>query len=156
MKVFPTKNYQIELKGTPEKCIALLTLNTLASDSLSTTLTDKEFIGRIQGNHFEIIGSEVGIGAFTVLKGDFSDDTVNIVAEINKPFKVLISIFFVLAIGGFSYNVFRIGFPKGLGMLVPLAMFIGFIRFIFLGLLFRASSNQTFGKLTRLLYVVLL
>ncbi|WP_208796428.1 hypothetical protein [Flavobacterium fluviatile] len=51
-------------------------LNTLESDSLSTKSTNKEFIGRINANYFEIIGSEVGIGAFTVLRGDFQMATL--------------------------------------------------------------------------------
>jgi hypothetical protein len=153
MKVFPTKNYKIELKDNLEKSIELLKLKTLESNSLSTKLTNKQFIGKINGNHFEIIGSEVGIGAFTVLRGNFTNDSVNIVAEVNKPFKVLISILFIFGMSGISYNVFKIGFPGGLGMLVPLAMFIGLLRFVFLGLFFKTSSNLTFGKFSRLLNV---
>ena len=84
MKIFPTKNYKIELINNFEKNIQILRLNTLQSDSLSTKLTNKEFIGRINGNHFEIINSKVGIGAYTVLKGDFSNHSVNIVAEVNR------------------------------------------------------------------------
>lgn len=151
MKVFPTNNYKIELEDDPEKTIELLKLKTLESDSLSTKLTNKEFIGRIKGNHFEIIGSEVGIGAFTVLRGNFSDDTVNVVVEINNPFKILISMMFILGIGGISYNVFKIGFPEAYGMLIPLAMLIGLLRFVFLGLFFNTSSNLTFGKFLSLL-----
>ena len=153
MKLFPTKRYKIELIDNSEKSIELLKLRTLESDSLSTKSTNKEFIGRINGNHFKIISSEVGIGAFTVLKGNFSDDSVDIVAEINKPFKVLISLMFLLGIGGAFYNAFKIGFPRGFGMLVPLTMFIGLIRFGFFGLYFNRSFNLIFGKFTSSLNV---
>lgn len=151
MKIFPIKNYKIDLKDNLEKSIELLKSKTLESNSLSTKLTNKQFIGKINGNHFEIIGSEVGIGAFTVLRGNFANDTVNVVAEVNKPFKVLISILFILGIGGISYNIFKIGLPEGLGMLIPLMMLIGLLRFVFLGLFFKTSSNLTFGKFSRLL-----
>nr|WP_315153198.1 hypothetical protein [uncultured Flavobacterium sp.] len=151
MKIFPTKNYKIDLKDNLEKSIELLKSKTLESNSLSTKLTNKQFIGKINGNHFEIIGSEVGIGAFTVLRGNFANDTVNVVAEVNKPFKVLISMLFILGIGGISYNIFKIGFPEGFGMLIPLTMFIGLLRFVFLGLFFKTSSNLNFGKFSRLL-----
>ena len=151
MKIFPTKIYKIELIDNTEKKIELLKLKTLKSDSLSTKSTNKEFIGQINGTHFEIIASEIGIGAFTVLRGNFLDDTVDVVAEINKSFKALISIMFLLGIGGISYNVYKIGFPEAFGMLVPLTMFIGLIRFVFLGLFFKRSFNLIFGKFTNLL-----
>ena len=151
MKIFPTKNYTIELTENPVKYIELLKLKTLESETLSTTSTNKEFIGRINGTHFEIIASEVGIGAFTVLKGDFSDDSVNVIAEINKPFKILISIMFVFGLGGISYNAIKIGFPEAFGMLIPLTMFIGLLRFVFLGSFFKRSFDLIFGKFTSLL-----
>ncbi|MCL9806896.1 hypothetical protein NAT51_15275 [Flavobacterium amniphilum] len=153
MQLFPTKNYTIELKDSPEKSIELLKLNTMLSDSLSTQTTDKKFIGRINGNRFEIISSEIGIGAFTVLRGNFSDDSVTLVAEVNKPFKILISILSILALGGISYNAFKIGFPGGFGMLVPLLMFLGLLRFVFLGSFFERSFRLVFGKFTGLLQV---
>lgn len=151
MQIFPTNNYKIELKGNPENMIELLKLNTFKSNSLSTKLTNKEFIGRINGSHFEIIGSEIGIGAFTVLRGNYSYNTLNVIVELNKPFKVLISILFLFGVGGIAFIAFKIGFPKAFGMLIPLAMLIGFIRFIFLGRFFNVSSNLNFGKLSRLL-----
>lgn len=153
MKIFPTMNYKIELTDNSENSIELLKLNTLESDSLSTKSTNKEFIGRINANYFEVIGSEVGIGAFTVLRGNFSDSYVNVVGEVNNPFKVLISILFIFAIGGISYNAFKIGFPGAFGMLVPLTMFIGLVRFVFLGSIFKRSFNLIFGKFTSLLNV---
>lgn len=153
MKIFPIKSYEIKLTDNPENNIKLLKLNTLESDSLSTKLTNKQFIGRINVNNFEIIGSEAGIGAFTVLRGNFSDGYVNVVGEVNNPFKVLISIMFIFAIGGISYNAFKIGFPGAFGMLVPLTMFIGFLRFVFLGLIFKRSFNLIFGKFNSLLDV---
>lgn len=153
MKIFPTKNYKIELIDNFEKNIQILRLNTLQSNSLSTKLTNKEFIGRINGNHFEIINSKVGIGAFTVLKGDFSNHSVNIVAEVNTPFKILISIIFTFGISGFFYNAFKIGFPNALGMLVPFTMLVGLLRFVFLGLIFERSFNLIYEKFTNLLNV---
>lgn len=151
MKIFPTRNYKIELIDSPEKSIELLKSKTLESDSLSTKSTDKEFIGRIHESRFEIINSKVGIGAFTVLRGHFSGDSVHIVAEINKPFKVLISIMFIAAISGIAYNGFKFGFPKALGLLAPLIMLLGLFRFVFLGSFFKRSLDLVFGKFTSLL-----
>jgi len=151
MKFFPTKNYKLELMDNPEKCIEVLKSKTLESDRLSTTKTNKEFIGQIDGTHFEIIGSEVGIGVFTVLKGNFSSDSVNVTIEINKPFKILISILFVFSIGVIFYNAFKIGFPKAFGLLIPLIMLVVLIRFIFFGSFFKRSSDLIFRKFTKLL-----
>lgn len=153
MQLFPTKYFKIELNESSDKSIEKLKLMTLESDSLSTQSTNKEFIGRIKGTHFEIISSEVGIGAFTVLQGDFSDDSVAVIAKVNTPFKVLISILFTFGIGGFVYNATKLGFPAGLGMLVPLVMFLGLLRFVFLGLLFKRSLRLVYVKFTSLLKI---
>lgn len=153
MKIFPTKNYKLDCIDNPEKSIQVLKLNTLESDRLSTTSTDKEFIGIINANHFEIISSDVGIGAFTVVRGELLKDSINVVVSINKPFKVLITLLFVFGIGGISYNVFKIGFPRAIGMLIPLLMFVGFLRFVFLGLLFNRSVNLFFEKFSRIVNV---
>lgn len=151
MKIFPTKNYEIELTENPENYIELLKLKTLESKNLLTVSKNREFIGRINETHFEIIGSEIGIGTFTVLKGDFLDNSVNVIAEINKPFKILILVMFVFGLGGVSYNAFKIGFPQAFGLLIPLAMLIGLLRFVFLGLFFNRSFDLVFGKFTSLL-----
>ncbi len=37
MKIFPTKNYKIELTENPEKYIELLKLKTFEKETLSTT-----------------------------------------------------------------------------------------------------------------------
>lgn len=151
MKIFPTKNYKIELTENSQKYIELLKLKTLESETLSTSSTNKEFIGRFNGTYFEIISSEIGIGAFTVLKVDFLDYSVDVIGEINKPFKILISIIFIFGLSSISYNVFKIGFPEAFGMLIPLMMFIALIKFVFLGVFFKRSFDLVFVKFTRLL-----
>ena len=153
MKVFPSKNYKIELVDNSGSSIENLRLRTLESDSLSTQITAKDFIGKIKGNEFQIIGSEIGIGAVSVLKGKFASDFVEVNAEINKPFKILISIIFIFGILGISFCAVKNGFPRGLGMLVPLIMFLGFIRLVFLGLFFKISSNLIFNKFCRILKI---
>ena len=72
----------------------LLYINTCMSDVLGTISTDKLFIGKINQESFELISSEIGIGAFSVLKGNFINNTIILKFEINKPFKILISILF--------------------------------------------------------------
>ena len=152
MKIFPTKHFKFTLNGNnPQKYIELLKSKTLESNSLSTKSTNKEFIGRINGSYFEIIGSEIGIGAFMVLRGNFLNDAINIVAEINPPFKKLISVLFILVIASIAYNGFIIGFPAALGMLIPLMIFIGFVRFVFLRLFFNKAFNLIFNKFSTLL-----
>lgn len=64
MKIFPTNNYSFKLVGEPIESLERLKRRTLISESLSSKITDKSFIGIIGDNNFSIISSEIGRGAF--------------------------------------------------------------------------------------------
>ena len=151
MKIFPSKKITLELIESIDHSFELLKLNTLESTSLTTKSTNKKFIGRIDKHQFEIISSEDGIGAFTILKGEFLDDSVTIVAEINMPFKVLISSIFLVGLTGIFYSFFSIGLPEAVGMLIPLALLFFLIKFIFLGKFFHRSLNSSLEKFTEII-----
>ena len=147
MKIFPASKYKIVLNEDYEKYIEILKYNTKESNSLSSQVTDKKFIGKIGENSFRLIGSEKGIGAFTVFTGDFNKKSGTIKTEINGPFKIIISIIFIFPIILFSLNVINNGILKSLGLLVPLFMFWAFIRFVLIGLFNKYSSKVTMDKL---------
>jgi hypothetical protein len=64
MKIFPTKTFKFQIEDTIENYMNLLYINTCMSDVLGTISTDKLFIGKINPESFELISSEIGIGAF--------------------------------------------------------------------------------------------
>lgn len=151
MKMFPAENYTIKLRNSVEKSIELLKMNTSESSNLSTHITSKNFIGTINTNSFKIIGSEIGIGVFTVFNGCFINETVTITTEVNKPFKILILILSILIFSGFIFAVFVNGTTKSFGLLIPFTMGVLFIRYGLIGLFYKVSFNLTYGKLKNLL-----
>lgn len=153
MKIFPTKTFKFQIEDTIENNMNLLYINTCMSDVLGTISTDKLFIGKINPESFELISSEIGIGAFSVLKGNFINNTIILKFEINKPFKILISILFFFVLFAILLSAIQLGFPKAFGMLVPFIMFSALIKFVFFGLFFKKSSDLIFYKIIQLLKI---
>ena len=151
MKLFPTKDYRIEFNSESCKPLELLKIQTLESDVLASQLTTKWFVGTVNDDNFRIIGSEIGIGAFVVFEGKINKAHVEISTQVNKPFKILISIIAAFGLFGFFVGVFRNGVTNSFGLLIPLAMLFLFLRFVLIGLFFKVSSKLTLGKLTTVL-----
>ncbi len=156
MKIFPTNNYRVTFTTDSRNSLETLKANTKESSDLTSQITDKMFIGRVGKNSFKIIGSELGIGAFTVFKGDFNETTGVIKTEINNAFKILIAVLYFLPIIAVTLTVFKTGQLRSLGLLIPLFMAFLFIRFIITSLAYKFSSNITMQKLKKVLNIQIL
>jgi hypothetical protein len=151
MKIFPTRNYKIEMNGNADHSFELLKSNTQISSDLSSQLTGKDFIGQVSDNKFRIISSEMGIGGFTVFEGNFTNNIVDIFVQVNKPFKNLIFIIFLVGFAGICESFFRDISVRSLRLIFPLIILIVLIRFVIIGLFFKISSNLTLKKLRNIL-----
>jgi len=155
MKIFPTNTYHVKLSDDFQKSINLLKANTKESDNLSSQVADKMFIGKVEESGFRIISSETGIGAFTVFKGNFDKTEGVIQTEINRTFKILISILYFLPIIAIAPVVVKMEFIRSIGLIVPLTISFLFIRFILTHLANKFSSDLTMNKLKKLLGIQL-
>jgi len=147
MKIFPSHKYTIELNETSEVTLANLKDQTLESSSLYSQTTDKKFIGTITRNSFKVIGSEIGIGAFTVFIGTLDGMSGTVTTRINIGFKILISALYIFLVISVVWTVIDFGILKSTGLLVPLAMGVILIRFGITGLFYKISSKTTMQKL---------
>lgn len=150
MKLFPSDTYEVQLQENFEEKVELLKSCTKYSLSLASSITDKKFIGMVDGNGFKLIGSEIGIGAFVVFHGSMGQKAGVIKTQINPPFKF---IFFLLLILPALFTIYEI-IANGwlyLSLLLPLAMNFVFVRYIMMGLAYKVSSTQTLDKLKAIL-----
>ena len=153
MKLFPAKNFKVELISDYSMSMENLKSNTDITDSLTSDWTKKAFRGQVSENGFKIISSEIGRGAVCVLIGKFDKNTGEIEVRIHKAFKVMFSILMLMPIIGFGLAILSNGIEKSTGIIIPTIMGILFVRFIFLELSFRFISNTGINKLTDILRI---
>ncbi|MBB4803362.1 hypothetical protein HNP37_003437 [Flavobacterium nitrogenifigens] len=151
MKIFPTNNYSFKLVGEPIESLERLKRRTLISESLSSKITDKSFIGIIGDNNFSIISSEIGRGAFCVLTGEIISKNGIVKIEINKPFQILSAILLCLPIAGFIFQLFSQDIHLFLLFLIVALGQILIIRFLFIGVAFKRFSKNSLNRLTDVL-----
>jgi hypothetical protein len=151
MKIFPNKNFTVELSNDRLTTLNKLKQNTKLTERLVSEYTDKEFIGQVNDYGFKIISSEIGRGAICVFVGEFQDSYGNLEIRIHKAFKVMFSILMLMPIAGFIIAVFTNGFQSSIGILIPMFMGILFVRFVFMELSFRFISETGLNKLNRLI-----
>ena len=84
MKLFPAKNFKVELISDYSISMENLKSNTDITDSLTSDWTKKAFRGQVNENGFKIISSEIGRGAVCVFIGKFNKNTGEIEVRIHK------------------------------------------------------------------------
>jgi len=151
MKIFPTDCYTFELTDGVERNLAMLRSQTFESSRLSSQVTSKPFIGEVGADGFRLIGSSVGIGAFTIFLGKIDSGAITVNTEVNRAFKILASFIVALAACVIGARFIVNGFMSSIGLLVPLAMIILFVRFVMIGLFYRVSRDLTLEKLVTML-----
>ncbi|SNR56884.1 hypothetical protein [Flavobacterium sp. ov086] len=151
MKIFPASNYSFKIIGEQTESLERLKRRTQISESLSSKITDKSFLGTINNNSFKIISTEIGKGAFCVLNGEVTNKNGTVNVEINKAFQILLFILLCLPIAGLIAQLFT----QELNLfLVFIAVAIGqilMIRFIFIELAFRRLSKRSLSRLVDVL-----
>jgi hypothetical protein len=69
MKIFPEKDYSIELKNNSSLAISELKSQTLSEEQFFTNWDSQAFIGKIEKNEFKVKLSKKLIGEFCVIEG---------------------------------------------------------------------------------------
>jgi len=148
MKIFPAKEKRFRLLDDQNKTLDRLGRRTEKSESLISKTTDKSFIGKIEGNNFQIISSSMGRGAFCVLEGEIGENGGSVAIVVNRPFKYLLGIFLSLPFLGFIFEIiFLDGNTSIVGIVFALLLQILIIRFFFIGFAFKYLSNESLSRL---------
>lgn len=146
MKIFPTKELKFKLLDSKEETIERLKRRTEFSEKLTSNFTEKSFRGILFGNEFKIISSEIGKGALCVMTGKIDNDNSYVNVEINKVFRILFSIVFLLPIVSLTIETVK----KPNDILIFILVGIGqilMIRYLFIGLFFYKMSKQSLNRL---------
>lgn len=151
MKLFPSSAYTFKLYGDEKEAIDRLKRRTEPSESLSSQRTEKSFLGKINGNSFKIISSEIGRGAFCVLSGKIENNVGTLKLEINKPFQVLLGIMicFPILATGLSFVIGTTEDLIALPLIGILQAF--FIRFVVIEIAFKLLSKHSLNRLSDVL-----
>ena len=151
MKIFPSSFYEFKLINDQSETIERLKRRTENSENLVSKFTDKSFVGKINGNNFKIISSNIGKGAFCTLNGNINQKNGEVFIEINKPFKILLSIFMFFPIIALMIQIItRPTEFNPIFIIVCLGQIL-IIRFFFIGIFYRILSKQSINKLSDIL-----
>lgn len=147
MKLFPTRDFTVELNDLSSLALENLKQNTKLTDSLVSEWTQKEFIGQVKESRFKVISSGPGYGAFCVLTGEFQGKEGIISIKVHKAFKVLSLILMLLPIIVVGVTLSYKDVEHPIGFIVPILMMIIFVRFALLELGFRTISKNSLNRL---------
>lgn len=151
MKIFPIQERKFSLHGDQKETIARLARRTDITETLSSSFTDKSFRGSIEGNRFKLITSLIGFGAFCVMTGEIHPADGQVKVEINKPFRILLSVFLCLPL--LVLIPLTLNEPEAFSpwyILIPIGQMV-MIRYIFIGLVFWFLSRLSLNSLADVL-----
>jgi hypothetical protein len=98
MKKYSEDTFELKSRLTPNEIIERLTGRTLKKNILGMVPTDKDFIGRINQDSFEVIDSSFFIpyGASCIIKGTVNPtSTITLVTTLHKAFRILFLIWLI-------------------------------------------------------------
>lgn len=147
MKIFPGKKLEFKLTDNYDETLNRLEHETEKSKNLTSQYTHKSFRGTLNGNHFKLISSAIGKGAFCVMTGTIETNKGYVEVEVNKIFRILLSILLIFPIIGLV--TFIISDPNQFSFASILMTFllIVFIRFVLIGLAFNFLSKESLDRL---------
>lgn len=151
MEIFPSQVYEFGLINAQNETLERLKRRTEESDSLTSKLTEKSFLGKVSGNRFRIISSAIGKGTFCTMTGFISYEKGEVKLELNKPLKILLTILMIFPFIAFITQVFSASEEFNP---VFILFFLGqvlIIRFLFIGLFFKILSKQSLNRLSDVL-----
>ncbi|WP_340156597.1 hypothetical protein [uncultured Winogradskyella sp.] len=149
MKIFPEKDYLIELNNDSSIAISNLINQTLPKEQYVTNWKDQAFIGDIKNNEFEISLSKELYGSFCTLKGRIDKTRGTLKVLTSKKIKIIFILIILFIISGIIGAIFY----GEMITLVKLIMAIPVFRFIFLELGFRIISKNAINKLTEIIEI---
>ena len=151
MEIFPSQVYEFGLINGQNETLERLKRRTEESDSLTSKLTEKSFLGKVSGNRFRIISSAIGKGTFCTMTGFISYEKGEVKLEINKPLKILLTILMILPFIAFITQVFSASEEFNPVFILVFLGQVLIIRFLFIGLFFKILSKQSLNKLSDVL-----
>lgn len=147
MKIFPTTELKFNLINNQDETLERLRRRTEKSENLTSKYTDKSFCGKIDGNHFKIISSAIGKGAFCVMTGEILSDRGHVKVQIHKIFKILLSIILLFPIIGLVMMIISGAENFSTVFILVLIGQILIIRYAFIGLAFKFLSKSCLNRL---------
>jgi len=148
MKLFPAKNYIIELDDDSSKVLADVKQNTLLSDTLISKWTERAFIGQVWNNGFKLISSDIERGgAFCVLEGKVKSKSVLLKIRMHKVFQFLTAILMLMPIFGIGVVTYKNGFTDSIRIIITMFVSLLILRFLIIELAFKFVSKRSLAKL---------
>lgn len=147
MKIFPTSSYTFKIIGEETETLERLKRRTELSESLTSQITDKSFRGIIKDNTFRVISSEIGKGAFCVLNGEINKQNGQVNLEINKAFKILLSVLLCFPFIGLIAQIFSNKEEFIIIFILVAILQLLMIRYVFIELGFRRLSKISLNRL---------
>ncbi|WP_452233081.1 hypothetical protein [Lacinutrix sp. MEBiC02595] len=143
MKIFPEKDYSIELNKDSSLALSELKNQTLSKEQFVTSWNNQSFIGKIETNEFEVKLSKKIIGEFCVLNGKLENGKGTLKIRTGRIIKIIFIAIVLFAIYGIITAILRTDFE----LVFHLVMTLLVMRFI-LELGFRFVSKNAINKLT--------
>ncbi|WP_175636290.1 hypothetical protein [Pedobacter ghigonis] len=147
MKIFPGKRVEFRLIDSYHETLNRLDRRTEKSENLISKYTEKSFRGTLNGNHFKLVSSAIGKGSFCVMTGAIEIDKGYVEVEINKIFRVLLSILLVFPIVGFIVIMISDLNKFSLAMVLITVVQILILRFVLIGIAFNFLSKESLNRL---------
>jgi hypothetical protein len=151
MNIFPKSDYTFKIIGEETETLERLKRRTELSESLTSNITDKSFRGIIKDNTFRIISSEIGKGAFCVLTGKIDNKIGQVGVEINKAFRILLSILLCFPFLGLIAQIIFNKEEFSIIFIFVVILQLLMIRFVFIEFAFRRLSKTSLNKLSDVL-----
>lgn len=153
MKLFPSKELRFKLTDSQTETLERLKRRTEITKNLTSQRTSKSFLGTIEGHQFKLISSLRGLGAFCVLSGKIEPERGTVYIEIHKGIRALITVLYFLPFLGMIGSILsEDDMPIPILILLVLGQ-IAFIRYLFVGGVFRFVSQDSFNRLCDILDV---
>jgi hypothetical protein len=158
MKKYSEDKFELRSQLTPNEITQRLTSRTLITEILGTQQTDKDFIGQINNDSFEVIDASffpIPYGGACIIRGVINQDsTISLVTTLHKVFRkvfiVWIVVMSLLFITFWTINSRDINDLVAIVIGVPLASF--FFR-SFLHGMYVLGRNKGLSKMRKLLDV---
>lgn len=151
MNLFPKSEYTFSIIGEETETLERLKRRTELSESLTSNITDKSFRGIVKDNTFSIISSEIGKGAFCILTGKIVNKDGQVEIEINKAFRILLSVLLCLPFIGLIAQFFSKKEEFSIIFILVAILQLLMIRYVFIELAFRRLSKSSLNKLSDVL-----
>ena len=148
MKLFPAKNYILELSDNSSKILVDLKQSTLLSDSLISKWTKKTFIGQVSDDGFKLISSDIERGGvFCVLEGEVKNKSILLQIRMHKVFQFLTAILMLMPILGIGIVTYQNGFSDSIRIIITMFVALLILRFLIIEQAFKFVSKRSLMKL---------